>query len=315
MFVGVDHGSTAIRFASSQGDRFLIRRDTAGRMESSDIARAVVEGLGADRIELLALCYSMGDGLTRITRIEDATNRGLASLEGAGLSVGGGTRVYEAVLSAGWQAVLLPGIHQGSHVDRRMKVFSHGASPEKVGLAYRVCPGEGSAVICDCSSNTVTVGVLKGRIVGAIDAPIFAPGLLHGPLDVEAIRRVDQGLTSANSAFSHGGVLRKKGYESLEGCPPEVREDALEALALFAAMEICAMKVLLRDLGDPEPDLYLAGDPAPILAPHVSELAGQGVRPLDSFSSAEGCAHIAQDVWAGKECIMGIGVDRRVWNR
>lgn len=30
----------------------------------------------AEKVDLLALCYSMGDGLTEIIRIEDAENRG-----------------------------------------------------------------------------------------------------------------------------------------------------------------------------------------------------------------------------------------------
>ena len=63
-------------------------------------------------------------------------------------------------------------------------------SPEKVGLAYGVFRGKSqSFIVCDASSNTVTFAVLQGKIIGAIDAPIFAPGLMQGPLDVRGHKR------------------------------------------------------------------------------------------------------------------------------
>ena len=92
----------------------------------------------SDDVDLVALTYSMGDGLTSIVRLEDAPHRGLVSLDGAGLHQGGGTRVFEAISESGWPAILLPGIHRSSDIDPRLKVFSHGMSPEKVGLAYGV---------------------------------------------------------------------------------------------------------------------------------------------------------------------------------
>ena len=146
--------------------------------------------MGQGIVDLVALSYSMGDGLTRIVRLEDAPNRGLVQQDGAGLHVGGGTRVFEAIQASGWPAILLPGIHRGSDIDPRLKVFSHGMSPEKVGLAYGVFRGKSqSFIVCDASSNTVTFAVLQGKIIGAIDAPIFAPGLMQGPLDVRGHKR------------------------------------------------------------------------------------------------------------------------------
>ncbi len=47
------------------------------------------------------------------------------------------------------------------------------------------------SVVSDVSSNTVTLLVTSGKLVGAFDACIFAPGLLHGAHDVDAIRRID----------------------------------------------------------------------------------------------------------------------------
>ena len=239
----------------------------------------------------------------------DVGDRGFNSLDCAGLYVGGETNVFDAVLAAGWPAILLPGIHDRSKIDPRMKVFSHGASPEKLGLAYKVYKdGKKDFIISDASSNVVTIGVAAGRIAGAIDAPIFAPGLLHGPLDVAAIRKVDAGKMTANEAFTRGGILRKQGL-TLKSCTEEEKEAAFEALALYAAMELAAMGVLLRDLGAAEPALYLAGDPASRISGRVSELLGREVLPLASCDAALGCALIAEDVYKGAREVLGLRVD------
>jgi putative methanogenesis marker protein 12 len=311
MFAGVDHGTTAIRFATSEGRCWELPRSEACESAPERIIKLIKQNLGSD-IDLLSMSYSMGDGLTEIVRIEDAANRGLIQQDGAGIHVGGGTRVFEAIQSSGWPAILLPGIHRGSDIDPRLKVFSHGMSPEKVGLAYFVFrQGDPSFIVCDASSNTVTFGVLQGKIVGAIDAPIFAPGLLQGPLDVEAIRKVDSGNMTANQAFSRGGILAKLGHSTLDECEPQMREEALETLALFAAMEISAMEVLLRDLGEDSPALYLAGDPTPMIKSRVSELLEREVRALDRCAAAKGCAMIAKDVFNGSAHILGLKVDER----
>jgi putative methanogenesis marker protein 12 len=315
MFIGVDHGTRAIRFASSGGGFYELSRVEAGRLSSERILEQVRENLGLHpkEVKLVALSYSMGDDLTRIVRMKDAVNRGLIQLDGAGAHVGGGTRVYEAIERSGWPAILLPGIHRSSAtVDPRLKVFSHGMSPEKVGLAYGIFrQGVQSFLVCDASSNTVTFGVIQGKIVGAIDAPIFAPGLLQGPLDVAAIRKVDSGEMTANQAFNLGGILRKMGKERLEDCSDDTRAFVLEVLALFAAMEIGALMVLMRDLGQPHPDLFLAGSPALLLERRVAELLDRKVRTLGKYAAAQGCAWIAEDVYHGADQILGLQVDQR----
>ncbi len=316
MFLGVDHGTTAIRFATTEGRCWELPRKEASLLFPEEILMRIKDNLCLTRVDLVALTYSMGDGLSRIVRLGDAENRGLVQQDGAGLHVGGGTRVFEALRGSGWPCVLLPGIHRNSDVDPRLKVFSHGMSPEKVGLAYGVFrSGVESFIISDASSNTVTFAVLRGKIVGAIDAPIFAPGLAQGPLDVEAIRNVDAGKMTANQAFTQGGILRRLGRSSLDECSPEERALALETLALFAAMEISALDILLRDLGEMEPKLYLAGSPAPLIEGRVSKLLGRAVGSLGRCASAQGCALVAQDVFSGAEQILGIAVDERARHR
>ncbi len=313
MFLGVDHGTTAIRFATTEGRCWELSRRMASQLSAEEIIAGVRQNLDLSSIDLVALTYSMGDGITRIMRLEDVPNRGLIQLDGAGLHQGGGTRVFEAIASCGWPAILLPGIHRASSIDPRLKVFSHGMSPDKVGLAYGIYKkGVPSFVVCDASSNTVTFCVLQGKIIGAIDAPIFAPGLMQGPLDVEAIRAVDAGRMTANKAFTCGGILHKMGHRTLEECSSEERTLAVESLALFAAMEINAVLVLSRDLGERNPAIFLAGSPAPLLAMRVSELLGKKVEIQGKCAAACGCAAIAKDVFEGSKKILGLEVDVRV---
>jgi hypothetical protein len=182
-----------------------------------------------------------------------------------------GTKVFEAIQASGWPAILLPGIHRASDIDPRLKVFSHGMSPEKVGLAYGVFRGKSqSFIVCDASSNTVTFAVLQGKIIGAIDAPIFAPGLMQGPLDVQAIRDVDSGMTT-NQAFNCGGILSKMGRANLSNAAEE------EGLALTCH---------IRGHGDQCPSSSVdwglipicpAGSPAAKLSPRVSDLLVGGL--------------------------------------
>lgn len=132
MFAGVDHGTTAIRFAASEGWCWELPRIEAGALSPEGIIDLFRQKLGSE-VQLIAMSYSMGDGLTEIVRLEDAPNRGLIQQDGAGTHVGGGTRVFDAIRGSGWPAILLPGIHRGSDIDPRLKVFSHGMSGEKVG--------------------------------------------------------------------------------------------------------------------------------------------------------------------------------------
>ncbi len=92
MFIGIDHGTTAMRFASGSGE-FKISREEATSFSFSDIS-----GLcPISEIEGIALGYSMGDNFSKITSIHKVKNRGLLSRDGAGKHIGGGTRVFDEV--------------------------------------------------------------------------------------------------------------------------------------------------------------------------------------------------------------------------
>lgn len=289
MFIGIDHGTSSLRF--STGDTwFKISREEARRFRWQDLGKLCPP----EEIEGIALTYSMGDRITQITSIQDVEERGVVSQEGAGKHIGGGTRVFDQIRESGLPALVVPGLHRGSPTDRRFKSYSHQASPEKIGIAYRVSSDLGNDfVVSDISSNTVTLLVTGGRITGAFDACIFAPGLEHGALDVAAIRRIDAGEITANEAFRTAGV----NYT----LPPEER---MQTIAMFAAMECAAMLIL-----SPSASIALAGSLAPVVANDVSDLLGTPVRAYDEWCASQGLAWIARDVFHGRKEILGIGVN------
>jgi putative methanogenesis marker protein 12 len=299
MFIGVDHGTQAVRFATLDNRKLELPRE---KIIESSVITDIEEGLNlkVEFVKLIGLTYSMGDGITHITDIKKVHNRGLKASGGAGLHVGGGTAVYDAIYNSNAPAIVLPGIHDKSNIDSRMKFFSHGASPEKVGVAYYVLKhhNEQDFILCDLSSNTVSLAVAESRIIGAIDAAIFAPGIVQGPLDLQAIRDVDNGVMTANEAFSHGGLLKRHLDES----------DMTGTLALFAAMEISALQVLLRDYATGG-SIFLAGSAAPNVKNLLEEHLGTPSIVLEPWSAAKGCAIIAKDVWEGATDILGIPVD------
>jgi len=289
MFIGIDHGTTAMRFSGEPG-MFKISRETAKVFSIEDLTRICP----VDEIEGIALCYSMGDNISSITDIRKVKNRGIISREGAGQHIGGGTKVFDEVAKSKIPAIVIPGLHRGSPTDPRFKAYSHQASPEKIGIAYEVTRVLGDdVVVSDVSSNTVTLLISAGKLVGAFDACIFAPGSLHGALDVDAIRRIDAGECTANEAFQQAGV-----NFSL----PE--KERTRSVAMFAAME-CAALLLLNTRAR----VALAGSLAPIIAPEVKTLLGCDVSLFDEWCASNGLARIARDVFRGKAEILGLDVD------
>ncbi|SES91942.1 putative methanogenesis marker protein 12 [Methanococcoides vulcani] len=321
MFIGVDHGTNAMRFAGvCEGDvkTFELPRSEVAHMSGPEILESVTSNLEVDisDIELAAVTYSMGDGIVAIEDLKMVSSRGVVSIEGVGKKTGAGTRVFDAIKESVIPAVLIPGIHSKSNTDSRMNVFSHSTSPEKIGIAYNAhCKGVDDLVVSDISSNTVTVGVCGGKLVGAIDACIFAPGTQHGPLDLEAIRDVDAGKCSANDAFMNAGVLSRSPYSSVEELLRALKDKedeavlAMDRISLFAAMEIAAMQVLMEDHGA-RGKVFLAGSMGE--DEFVVDRIGRhlGVKPdvLGKWSASIGCAEIARDIAGGADRILGLDV-------
>lgn len=290
MFLGIDHGTTAMRFSTESGT-FKLTRSEARTFELADLEK--LGPLGA--VEGCAVCYSMGDGIASFTPIERVRNRGVVSREGAGEHIGGGTRVFDVIAASGLPAFVVPGLHRGSPTDPRFKAYSHQTSPEKLGIAYGAVIDHGpDVVVADVSSNTVSVVVRGGRVVGAFDACVFAPGMRHGALDVDAIRRIDAGEETANQAFLHAGA---------EYTLPE--PERIPAIAMFAAME-CAALLLLA----PEAKVVIAGSLAPLVAEDVAALLDRPVAVGDEWAAARGLVRIARDLFGGADEILGVRVDR-----
>jgi putative methanogenesis marker protein 12 len=289
MFIGIDHGTTAMRFASGEG-QFKVSRRAARNFSYQDLEQLCP----LQEIEGIAICYSMGDAISAITDIRKVTNRGVVTREGAGEHIGGGTRVYDEIAGSGLPAVVIPGLHRTSPTDVRFNAYSHQASPEKIGIAYRVYRDlGGDFVVSDVSSNTVTLLISEGKIAGALDACIFAPGTQHGALDVDAIRRIDRGNSTANEAFLMAGVRHT--------LPPEEQD---RALAMYAAMEIAGMSIL-----NPAAKIALAGSKAPSIADEVASLLGRNLLVYDEWCASRGLAAIARDVFGGADSILGLDVD------
>ena len=289
MYIGVDHGTTSLRFATETGKHLKISREAAKSFELSALEKLCP----ICEIEGFAVCYSMGDNFSKITPIAQLKNRGVITRDGAGEHIGGGTRVFDVIKESGIPAMAIPGIHRGSDTDPRFKVYSHQTSPEKLGIAYLAQQTlHDTFIVSDISSNTVSLLVVNGKIVGAFDACVFAPGTQHGALDVDAIRRIDEGECTANEAFTTAGV----------SCHLEAKYQK-PAIAMWAAME-CASLLLLSC----EAPIALAGSLAPELAEEISALLQKPVMVYDEWAASEGLALVAHDVFTGTKEILGIPV-------
>jgi putative methanogenesis marker protein 12 len=323
MFIGIDHGTTAMRFAALFPDGKVLklelpRTEAAGMTESqliSSIENAF--GINSSDISLMAVTYSMGDGIKDIENIATVENRGVKSIEGAGKKTGGGGLVFDSILSSKIPAVVIPGIHENSDTDPRLNIFSHSTSPEKIGIAYHAFAlGFSDFVLSDISSNTVTVAVANGKLIGAIDACIFAPGLQHGPLDVQALRDVDAGRMSANEAFVNSGVLKHTSFSDRHELIKAAKDGnsqavlAMDSIALFAAMEIAGMQLLMKDYGS-EGEVVIEGSvgEVPEVVKKIESHLGIKVHVLDRWSAAVGCAEIARDIHSGSGKILGLKVN------
>ena len=73
MYIGIDHGTTSLRFAADNGKRFKMSREAAKEFTIEDLQK-----LGpVEDIAGIALCYSMGDNFTQITPVDKLKNRGV----------------------------------------------------------------------------------------------------------------------------------------------------------------------------------------------------------------------------------------------
>ena len=306
VFVGMDHGTTGISFAIMNErqvlDVFKISREDSKAGKVSAIEE-LSKRVNLDDIELMIITYAMGDGISTILPMERVENRGILSIGGAGKVTGGGTSVplFRAA-------------------------YSHHASPEKISIVYNAYLETNweNMIVADISSNSVDLLVEDGIIKGAIDACCGAMGVVHGPLDLEMIRDIDDGKRTANECFSHAGAIKIAGIDNkVAFMKDELLNNyrngddkaklAIDAMIMTVAMEIAGLIAVSKNEIE---GIVLTGSMGSMKDPvdFEKELnkyfkSKYPTKIISSESGAIGAAQIARDIAHGKREIMGIKVE------
>lgn len=327
VFVGMDHGTTGVSFTilDDETAHFKILREdlSAGKVSA---LKELSKRVDLNSIDLMAITYAMGDALTGVTPIEKVKNRGIKSMEGAGKVTGGGTAVYDEIKNSGISTVVIPGIHDKTTcLDERFKAaYSHHASSEKVSICYNALIETGfkNMIVSDISSNTVSMLIEDGIIKGAMDACIGAMGTIHGPLDLEMIRDIDDGIRTANECFSRAGAVKIAG---VHGKVSRVKDKiiqnylnddrkaklAIDTMVMTIVMEIYGLAGIAKNVDG----IILTGstgsmqEPIDVFGAIKKEI--EHIVPvvrIDERSGSVGSAQIAKAVFEGKKDILGIPV-------
>jgi len=327
VFVGMDHGTTGVSFTvlGEEPIHFKIGREelSAGKVSALEELSKRVD-LGS--IDLMAITYAMGDGIAEITPIEKVKNRGIISIGGAGKVTGGGTSVYDEIKESGVPTILIPGLHKNTPcMDERFRAaYSHAASPEKVSISYNAYleTGLSNMIVADISSNSGSILVEDGKIRGAMDACIGAMGIIHGPLDLEMIRDIDDGKKTANECFSRAGAVKVAGVDTkvarakdeiirmyLEGS--REAELAIQTMVMTIIMEIWGLRGITKRIDG----IVLTGSIGSMQKPiNIFKMIKEGVEEIAPVSmipptsGSVGSAQIAKAVFEGEKDILGIKV-------
>lgn len=332
VFIGMDHGTTGISFCIMSDDGDVVDVFKIGREESKkglvSAREEITKRIDLDSIKLMAITYAMGDGINRILPTSKVKDRGILSIEGAGKVTGGGTSVFSELQEMNIPSVMIPGLHRDSTSLNELfrAAYSHQASPEKVSISYNAVKETGwsNFIVADISSNSVDILIEDGKIKGAIDACLGAMGIVHGPLDLEMIRDIDENNASANDCFSHAGAIKIAG---IDGKVADMKDQLLEnyrngdekarlaidTLVMTVAMEIAGLDAVCENEIE---GIVLTGSVGSATEPFdfKDEINRyfKNRYPLEVISKesgAIGAAQIAMDVYSGKKEILGIEVD------
>ncbi len=332
MFIGMDHGTTGISFCIMSNDGEVLDVFKIGREESKQGKVSAVEELSKrvdlNDVDLMAITYAMGDGINKILPIDKVEDRGILSINGAGKVTGGGTSVFSEIEATDMPIIMIPGLHKDSDsLDEMFRAaYSHQASPEKVSICYNayMTTGWKNMIVADLSSNSVDILLEDGKIRGAMDACVGAMGIVHGPLDLEMIRDVDENKRSANDCFSHAGAVKIAG---ITGKVANMREElykryengdekailAINTLIMTVAMEIAGLIAISKNDID---GIVLTGSLGSTKEPFNFEKELNSylknrypIKIISKESGAIGAAQIALDVYNGKKSILGIPVE------
>ncbi|MDO5849812.1 MAG: methanogenesis marker 12 protein [Methanobacteriaceae archaeon] len=330
VFIGMDHGTTGISFAilDEAGEVlevFKISREDSKAGKVSAIEE-ISKRVNLDDIELMVVTYAMGDGFNKILPMDKVENRGILSIGGAGKVTGGGTSVYSEIEKSNIPVIMIPGLHKDCEFLNPLfrAAYSHHASPEKVSIVYNAYLETNweNMIVADISSNSVDLLIQNGQIKGAIDACCGAMGIVHGPIDLEMIRDIDEGRKTANECFSHAGAVKIANVDNkvafmkddLLNLYKEGDEDAklaIDSMIMTVAMEIAGLIAIAEKIDG----IVLTGSMGSMKDP--VDFEGElnkyfknkyEMKIISSESGAIGAAQIAKDVANGKTNILGIDV-------
>ena len=331
VFIGMDHGTTGISFCLRSEDGKVLDVFKIGREESKrglvSAKDELAKRIDFNDVKLMAITYAMGDGISQILPLENVADRGILSINGAGKVTGGGTSVFDELENLNVPVVMIPGLHKDSDSLNELfrAAYSHQASPEKVSISYNAMKETGwsNFIVADISSNSVDILIENGKIKGAMDACLGAMGIVHGPLDLEMIRDIDENNASANDCFSHAGAVK---IADIDGKVANMKDQLLEnyrngdekaklaidTLVMTVAMEIAGLIVVCEN--DIE-GIVLTGSVGSATEPFNFENEinkyfknRYELKVISKESGAIGAAQIAMDVYRGKKDILGIEV-------
>lgn len=328
----MDHGTTGISFGIMSDDGEPIESFKIDREDSKAGKVSAVEELSKridlGKIKLMAITYGMGDGISSILPIEKVKDRGILSMEGAGIVTGGGTSVYTEIEKSGIPTIVIPGLHKNSpSLDPLFRsAYSHQASSEKVSISYNafLATNWTNMIVADISSNSVSILIEEGKIRGAMDACIGAMGVVHGPIDLEMIRNIDENKITANGAFSTAGAVKIANIDTKVAFMKDVLLNnykeydknaklAIDTMVFTVAMEILGLAGIANNNLE---GIVLTGSIGSMKFPIDFEKSlnkflknKYKITILPSTSGAFGSAEIAKDVYNKKDNILGIKVD------
>lgn len=332
VFIGMDHGTTGISFCIMSDGGDVIDVFKIGREESKDGLVSASEELKKrvdfSNVKLMAITYAMGDGINQILPTDKVKNRGILSINGAGKVTGGGTSVFSELEQLDIPSVMIPGLHKDSEsLDKLFRAaYSHQASPEKVSISYNAIKETGwsNFIVADISSNSIDILIENGKIKGAVDACLGAMGVVHGPLDLEMLRDIDENDASANTCFSHAGAIKIAGIDGKvsnmknqlldnyrEG--DEKAKLAIDTLIMTVAMEIAGLEIVCENEIE---GVVLTGSIGSAAEPfnfkdEINKYFKDkyDLRIISAESGAIGAAQIAMDVYNGEKEILGVKVN------
>ena len=332
VFIGMDHGTTGISFCIMSDEGEVIDVFKIGREESKkgliSAKEEILKRVDLDSIKLMAITYAMGDGISKILPTSKVKDRGILSINGAGKVTGGGTSVFAELEALNIDSIMIPGLHKNSDSLNELfrAAYSHQASPEKVSISYNAVKETGwsNFIVADISSNSVDILIEDGKIKGAIDACLGAMGVIHGPLDLEMIRNIDENRASANECFSHAGAIKIAGIDGkVANMKDQLLENyrngdekaklAIDTLIMTVAMEIAGLDVVCKNEIE---GLVLTGSIGSATEPFnfADEINKYfknkyPLKIISKDSGAIGAAQIAMDVYNGEKEILGIEVN------